>query len=234
MAWLGGRPVRLRLCWDDRRVPANNPDPSNPDFGAPLRQFDYSTISDVIIHIKYTAREDAGAFKNGAIAHLRAHFSEDGTTRSWLILDLRRQFGTAWSRFLNPVTPADGNVCEFELSTALFPQRDRRKTLKLNTIILLARCTDPGNYDVTLTPPLAAPPPAGSNTMVLAKSNTYGGLHFGQKDVAAVNVTVGPTDQPIVWKVKVTRPGGGNLLEDPVKKVMEVEDLILVLGYEWQ
>jgi hypothetical protein len=26
----------------------------------------------------------------------------------------------------------------------------------------------------------------------------------------------------------------GNLQEDPVKKVMEVEDLIMVLGYEWQ
>ena len=85
-----------------------------------------------------------------------------------------------------------------------------------------------------MTPPLAAPPQAGSNTMVLAKSNTYGGLHFGQKDVAAAGVEIVPTDQPVVWRVNVTRPGGGNLIEDPVKKVVEVEDLILVLGYEWQ
>ncbi|WP_367025571.1 neuraminidase-like domain-containing protein [Methylococcus sp. ANG] len=215
-------------------LPANNPDPANPDFGAPLRQLDYGTIADAVVHIKYTAREDAGAFKNGAIAHLRDYFSEDGTTRSWLVLDLRRDFGTAWSRFLNPVNPANGNVFELEVSTALFQQRDATKTLKINTIVLLARCTDPGNYDVTLTPPLAAPPPAGSNTMVLAKSNTYGGLHFGQKDVAAAGVEIVPTDQPVVWRVKVTRPGGGNLIEDPVKKAMEVEDLILVLGYEWQ
>jgi hypothetical protein len=215
-------------------LPANNPDPANPDFGTPLRQFDYSTIADAVLHIKYTAREDAGAFKNGAIAHLRDYFSEDGTTRSWLALDLQRNFGTAWSRFLNPVNPANGNVFELEMSTALFPQRDAAKTLKINTIVLLARCTDPGNYDVTLTPPLAAPPPAGSNTMVLAKSNTYGGLHFGQKDVAAAGVEIVPTDQPVVWKVKVTRPGGGNLIEDPVKKVMEIEDLIFLLGYQWQ
>jgi hypothetical protein len=131
------------------------------------------------------------------------------------------------------VNPANGNVFELEVSTALFPQRDATKTLKINTIVLLARCTDSGNYDVTLTPPLAAPPPAGSNTMVLAKSNTYGGLHIGQKDVAAAGVEIVPTDQPVVWRVKVTRPGGGNLIEDPVKKVMEVEDLIMILGYEW-
>ena len=215
-------------------LPANNPDPANPDFGAPLRQFDYSTIADAVAHIKYTAREDAGPFKNGAIAHLRDFFSEDGTTRSWLALDLRRDFGTGWSRFLNPVNPANGNVFELEMSTELFPQRDATKTLKINTIVLFARCADPGNYNVTLTPPLAAPPPAGSNTMVLAKSNTYGGLHFGQKDVAAAGVEIVPTDQPVVWRVNVTRPGGGNLIEDPVKKVVEVEDLILVLGYEWQ
>jgi hypothetical protein len=104
-------------------LPANNPDPANPDFGAPLRQFDYSTIADAVLHIKYTAREDAGPFKNGTIAHLRDHFSEDGTTRSWVTLDLRRGFGTAWSRFLHPVNAADGNVFELEMSSALFPAR---------------------------------------------------------------------------------------------------------------
>ena len=160
-----------------------------------------------------------------------------------LALDLRRDFGSQWSRFLKPTNPVNGNVFELEMSAALFPHRDAGKTLKVNTIALLARCTDPENYNdynVTLTPPLAEPPPPPAppppppapNAMVLGKSNTYGGLHFGQKDVAGVEIV--PTDQPVVWNVKVTRPGGGNLIEDPVKKVMEVEDLILVLGYEWQ
>ena len=40
------------------------------DFGKALRQFDYSTISDSILHVKYTAREDAGEFKDEAVAHL--------------------------------------------------------------------------------------------------------------------------------------------------------------------
>jgi hypothetical protein len=181
-----------------------------------------------VVHIKYTAREDAGAFKNGAIAHLRDYLSEEGTTRSWLALDLRRDFGTAWSQFLNPVNPANGNVFELEMSTALFPQRDATKTLKINTIVLLARCTDAGNYDVTLTPL-----PPGSNTMVLTKRNTYGGLHFDQKDVAAAAVKIAPLAQPVLWNLKFARPSGGNLIEDPVKKVMEVEDVMLVLGYEW-
>jgi len=215
-------------------LPANNPDPANPDFGRPLRQFDYRTITDAILHIKYTAREDAGGFKNAVITHLRNHFSADGATPAWLALNLRRDFPTAWSHFLKPIDPTDGNVFELKMSAALFPMRDADKTLKINALYLLARCTDPGTYGVTLTPPLPEPPPPEANTMSLVKSNTYGGLHFGLKDVSAASVQIGPTDPPVTWKIRVTRPGGGNLIEDPVKRVMEVEEIIMVLGYEWE
>jgi hypothetical protein len=215
-------------------LPANNPDPANPDFGRPLRQFDYGSITDGVLHVRYTTREDAGAFKNGPIAHLREYMREDETTPLLLALNLRHDFGTQWSRFLNPTNPANGNVFELEMSPTLFPIRDAEKTLKVNAIHLLARCTAAGNYGVTLTPPLPAPPPADANTMTLAKSNAFGGLHFGQKEVVAAAVRIVPHAPPATWRIRVTRPGGGNLIEDPVKKVMEVEDVILVLGYEWE
>ena len=112
------------------------------DFGKPLRQFDYGSISDAILHVKYTAREDAGAFKNSAVAHLRDHFSQDGATPSLRMLDLRREFPTQWHRFLNPTDPADGNVFELEMSPVCSPCGIEGKTLKVNTIWLLARCTD--------------------------------------------------------------------------------------------
>jgi hypothetical protein len=70
--------------------------------------------------------------------------------------------------------------------------------------------------------------------MTLVKSKQYGGLHFGQKDIAAAGIKMVPTDPPASWSIRMTHPGGLNLTEDPVKKVMEVEDVILVLGYEWE
>ncbi len=215
-------------------LPSNNPDPGNPDFGRPLRQFDYSTISDAILHIKYSAREDAGMFKNGAIAHLRDYFSQEGATPSLRLFSLRQEFPTQWHRLLHPADPASGNIFELEMSLSNFPLRDMEKTLKVNTIWLLARCTDPGSYNVVMTPPLPEPPPDGSNMMSLAPVNQYGGLHFNQKDVTAQGIEVVPTDPPVKWQLKMTRPGGGNLQEDPVKKVIEVEDVWLVLGYEWE
>lgn len=70
--------------------------------------------------------------------------------------------------------------------------------------------------------------------MTLARSQSYGGLHAAQKDVSAAAIVVGPTTPPADWQIVMTRPGGGNLAVDPITSQMEVEDLILVLGYEWE
>jgi hypothetical protein len=205
---------------------------SGGDFGKSLRQFDYSTISDVILHVKYTAREDAGPFKTASIQNLRDYFELDNATPSLRFFDLRQEFPTEWYRFLNPTDPANGNVFELEMSPVLFRLLDSGKTLKINSIAMLARCTDDGPYEIVATPPLVPPPPA--NTMSLAKLNQFGGLHFGQKEVSGATIEVTPTGPPVTWKLRMNRPGGGNLQLQPLTNAMEVGDLLLILGYEWE
>src|SRR5262249_1932057 len=139
------------------------------DFGQPLRQFDYNTIFDAILHVKYTAREDAGAFKSGAVAHLRKYFSQDGATHSLRSFNLRQEFPTQWNRFLNPANPVNGNVFELEISTSLFRMRDMGKTLNVNVITLLARCTNAGTYQVQFTPQA----PGAANALVLNRVDEY-------------------------------------------------------------
>jgi hypothetical protein len=209
-------------------------DDNSPDFGKPLRQFDYSSISDAILHVNYTAREDDGAFKDGALSYLRDYFQQDGMTTFWRMFNLSQEFPSQWHRFVNPTNPANGNVFELEMSPKLFRILDGGKTLKVNSIVLLARCANTGSYDVVLRPPLPAPPPAAADKITLAPLDRYGGLHFGQKDAVALGIEVVPTDPPAKWQLKMTRPGGGNLQQDPVSKTMEVEDVLLILGYEWQ
>lgn len=196
---------------------------NSPDFGKSLRQFDYSTISDAILHIKYTARENAGAFKNGAIDHLREYFSEDGTTPSLRMFNLRQEFPSQWYRFLNPTNPADRNNFELEIIPSLFPIRDTGKTLKVNTIWLLARCTNSAAYTIVMTHLLPEPPPAETHTLTLTPVDQYGGLHFSQKDV---EIEIDLTAAPVKWQLHMSR-SGGNVPE-------EVEDVSLVLGYEWE
>ena len=121
------------------------------------------------------------------------------------------------------------------MAPALFPLKDAGKTLKINTIWLLARCADPGSYEVVMVPPLPSPPPApGDDTLTLTPLAQFGGLHVSERDVSALGVELEPVGPPATWLLTMTRPGGGNLQEDPVTHAMEVEDVLLVLGYEWE
>jgi hypothetical protein len=203
---------------------------NSKDFGKALRQFDYSTITDIILHIKYMAREDAGSFKSGAIAHLQDYFSQDEAP-SVRMFNLRQEFPSQWHRLLHPTNPVDGNIFELEMSPHLFPIRDRGKRLKVNTIWLLARCTDAGDYEVVTTFS-----DQKNDTMQLKRGTKYGGLHFAQtSSIAAKGIEIDPTaNPPIKWQLSMTSPTDGNLQADPVTGIMEVEDVLLVLGYKWQ
>ncbi len=200
-------------------------DKTKADFGKPLRQFDYNTISDAILHVSYTAKGDADTLKDKAIEHLRKYFSQDESMPSMRIFNLQQDFPTQWHQFLNPTDPVDGNIFELEISSSLFPTRDAEKTLKINTIWLLARCTNTDGYTVVMTPPL----PDGSDPLVLARvnENEYGNLHFAKKEDADIELAL--TDPPVKWQLKVTPPGNENLQVDP----LEIEDLMVVLGYSW-
>lgn len=200
---------------------------TNPDFGKPLRQFDYGTITDAVVHIKYMAREDAGPFKNKAIEHLREYFEQEGAVPSLRLFNLRQEFPTQWHRFLHPANPVNGNVFELDMSPSLFPFKDEGKILKVNSVSLLARCSNTENYSIVLSPPLPAPPP-----FQLVQETDLGGLHFATRSKQGTpplaDVTIDPSTAPIGWQLKMTGPGaGGNLGEN------EVEDVLMLLGYEW-
>jgi Tc toxin complex TcA C-terminal TcB-binding domain len=207
-------------------------DPERSDFGTPLRQFDYRTISDAILHVKYTAREDAGMFKNGAVAHLRTYFSQGEARPSLRLLNLRQEFPTEWHRFLHPTNPANGNIFELEMSPSLFPFRDAGKTLNVNTIWLLARCTYAGDYKVVVMsrplpePTEPTPDEQDNGTMTLRRLDEYGGLHFSEKEVATPGIQITPTHPPVTWQLQMARPDGRDLQED-------VQDVLIVLGYSW-
>jgi hypothetical protein len=129
----------------------------------------------------------------------------DERPRAW------RKYQRSWVgyRFLNPTNPANGNVLEFEMTPGRFRLLDTGKTLKINTIAVLARCTDDAAYQVVATPPLPPPPPAGSNTMSIAKLNQFGGLHFAQRDVSMQGIEVTPNGPHATWRLRVNRPAEG-------------------------
>jgi len=70
-----------------------------------VRQFDYDTISDVILHLRYTARAGGGLLRNGAIANLEAQIAAARTAGSVRLFSVRHEFPNVWARFQR--TPAN-------------------------------------------------------------------------------------------------------------------------------
>jgi hypothetical protein len=65
--------------------------------GAP--QFDYGTISDVVLHLRYTARDGGLALRSTATTALQARIAAASTVGSARLLDVRHEFPTEWARF---------------------------------------------------------------------------------------------------------------------------------------
>jgi hypothetical protein len=193
----------------------NDANAESHDFGKPLRQFDYETIADAVLHVKYTAREDAGKFKDGAIKHLRDRFKTADPAPAAIMLDWRRDFPGQWNRFLNPTNPADGNVFALGVAPNLFPMRDQGKKLVVDKVQLLARCKD-GNYSVTLDAP-----PDGAT---LTSKQAYGGLHEGQMTVPK-NIDL--SQDPATWKFRMKDPNDADL------SAGEVTDVVMLVSYSW-
>ena len=69
------------------------------DLPATYRAFDYATISDVILHVRYTARQGVDPTK--VKATLDDLFQEANQSNLALLFSLRYDFPTEWSAFIN-------------------------------------------------------------------------------------------------------------------------------------
>jgi len=88
--------------------------PANPSKGDPC-QFDYDTISDVILHIRYTAREGGDLLRKGAMANLKTRIGEAQAVGSVRLFSLRHEFPTEWAKFKS-VQLAANQVAELTLN----------------------------------------------------------------------------------------------------------------------
>jgi len=84
---------------------------------ADLRQFDFSTITDAVVHVRYTAREGGEAMKAAATLHLRKQIEKAQTVGSVCLFSVRHEFPTEWAKFKS--TTIGGAVLTAELSLPL-------------------------------------------------------------------------------------------------------------------
>jgi hypothetical protein len=97
-----------------------------------FRQFDYNSISDVILHMRYTAREGGDVLKRSAISYLQNVIKGANASGLIRLFSLRHDFPSEWHRFVN----GTGNF-EATIKKEFFPYFVQGKTIKISNSLLI-------------------------------------------------------------------------------------------------
>jgi hypothetical protein len=87
---------------------------------AGVRQFDFGTIPDVILHLRYTAREGGELLSSGAVANLQTRINKAQTVGSVRLFSVRHEFPAEWAKFRS--VTIGGATPTAELSLTLLSQ----------------------------------------------------------------------------------------------------------------
>ena len=88
-----------------------------------LRQFDYSTISDVILHLKYMAKEWGGLFKKKAVEYIKEFMMNKAELTDQPLMrmfSMKQEFSKEWHKFLLPATEGGEQVLSFTIGKERF------------------------------------------------------------------------------------------------------------------
>lgn len=119
-----------------------------------LRQFDYNTLSDIIIHINYTAREDAGLFKEKATQHIREFLVNAASLDNQPMMrmfSLKHDFPTEWHKFLHPAIAGSEQKFALNLKQDHFPYLANGRSIAVKRIDFLVQSVKKGDYRLVLT-----------------------------------------------------------------------------------
>jgi hypothetical protein len=91
---------------------------ADPSAGDPA-SFDYATISDVLLHLRYTAREGGNLLRRGAMDAVKAEMTAARALGSVRLFSLRQEFPGEWARFRAQPASAQARA---ELAITLRPE----------------------------------------------------------------------------------------------------------------
>jgi hypothetical protein len=197
-----------------------------------LRQFDYSTLSDVILHINYTARQENGLFKDSAIMHLK-NFVQGKDTPLVRMFSIKHDFPNEWYRFLHPPVAGASQIISLTLQPDNFPYFTRGNKLSGKQIDILVQSTKTGTYQANATwvdnQNTAAP-------VTLTGINLTANALYGGMQTAIINAYDGGSKQPDIDLLSALSLGiagldsGGNT--HPIAtNPDELDDVFIVLHY---
>jgi len=154
--------------------------------------FDFDTLTDVVLHVKYNAREGGENLKKDAKNALEAIFKGAQSAPLARLFSLKHEFPTDWYRFLHPNDPSPGadivHSITIDLSRERFPFQFRGKTLTINSVRLFLKMREGFPYDDQ----------TNALTVHLNNDKGFGFVVAGSpvSGLPAASPAIGPTDVP--------------------------------------
>lgn len=120
------------------------------EMNAAYRAFDYSTISDVLLHVRYTARDGGRAVRDLVVPELADRVNEIANltahTGLYHFISFKREQRTALHQLLHPAG-AEDHATTLTLARDHFPYIFQGQTLDIDRAVLLLRLRDAALYD---------------------------------------------------------------------------------------
>ena len=181
-----------------------------------FRSFDYDTISDVIIHMRYTSRQD-GILKDQALTALQNGMSAAGGSTGMLFrfFSLRHEFPNEWQKLMTSVTHEVGFTILKE-RLPLLVQGGTVVVKEIQSAIILKEPRPALGYKAVLTVGTAAP--------VNLQWPGQAGRYRIANQVATVNFPISADPLKSVWKLKINSPA---LPAD----IEVLKDILIVVNY---
>jgi hypothetical protein len=184
-----------------------------------FRQFDYNTISDLVLHIRYTARDAGATLRNPVIKAMNRRLASDaaGLVR---MFSLRHEFPNEWQRF-RAAAGAGPRTIVLPMPKERFPFFTARGQLTLVRVRLLAPGAPAMAAPVKLT--FAEQPAGASTTVSLTGGPPPPGEHpaFAHAGTIAVKVRDRRVDE---WRIEL--PIGSQA------EAAALDDIVLLCEYK--
>ena len=174
--------------------------------------FDWSTITDVVIHLRYTAREGGDLLRDSALKSIQSELEGVPLRRAFSAM---HEFPTEWNAFLRPAAE-DEAVLKLDLSEKRFPYFARSLEPTISKIELIALVKSPSTWTET---DVTVEGGGRSNEVTLVSAdNLYGG-----NPSSSVEYNSGAS--PGAWTVRMDTASLGPPSE-------WIDDLVIIATYQ--
>jgi hypothetical protein len=220
-------------------------------------RFDFSTIADVIVHLRYTARDGTPALRDAAWA---ATFGSAPPTaiagpppnplaaprRLVRMFNVRHEFPDAWYRFLHPLDDQLDAVLDLDLSASRFPYCREDQTIQINNLRLIFVTAQGSSADglqarLTYLPGGGQPPSPAIPPPPAPPSATRFVAALDVADLASCTYEPPRNSATGQWQVRIATADNpaprASILDAPAAnklrvKADEISDLLVLCSYE--